>query len=140
MTGDWQTQLSPSQAALGLRQLDVLATIRAERKAIDDYYQRELEGLVTLPPRAAHPYSHFTIRVSQRDAFRERMYRLGVECGRTLDYCLPDMDLYASQKQRGSCPEATRAAAEIVNLPNYPGLGLRAASRVVRAVKVSLRR
>ncbi len=141
MTGDWRLEVSDAQAAVGLRQLDSLDEIIRARKANDALYAELLEGVpgLTLPERVEFPYSHYTIRVEGRDprGFRERLYELGVECGRTLDYCLPDMELFASCHQAGSCPETTRAAAEVVNLPNYPSLTptqVRFVARQVRAV------
>lgn len=139
LPGDWRTKFSKIQAALVRRQLKRLDEIIAKRKKIDNLYftlLKDASDQIILPQRADFPYSHFTIRIKNRDKinFREKLRSLGIEVGRTLDYCLPDMELFAGYKQENSCPNAALAAKEIVNLPNYPSLTEKQAKFIARSV------
>ena len=124
--GDYKTRFSNLQAKLALSQLNNLEEIIRKRKEHDNLYNELLSKVkgISLPEVVDYPYSHYTVKIKNRDAinFREKMYKLGIECGRTLDYCLPDMPLYSEYNQTGSCPNATIASEEIVNLPNYPSI------------------
>lgn len=142
MYGDWKTHFSATQAAIGLRQLAHSDKIGAARGRNDRIYLELLGDFpqLGLPKRVDHPYSHFTVRVPRRDqtCFREKMYQFGVECGRTLDYCLPEMETYRSWASNGTWPEASKAAQEIVNLPNYPAMDEARIGYVVNCVRKTL--
>lgn len=139
LPGDWRSRFSGIQAALARRQLKRLDEIIAKRKKIDNLYFARLKDAsdkIILPKLVDFPYSHFTIRVKDRDklGFREKLRSLGIEAGRTLDYCLPEMELFSVCRQKNTCPSAVLAAKEIVNLPNYPSLTERQAEFIARSV------
>lgn len=143
MRGDWKTAFSNTQAQIGIEQVKHIGKISEKRMNLDTIYFEGLKDVenIVVAPRRNFPLSHFPIRVKNRDkiAFREKMYKLRVECGKTLDYCLPDMELYRKYKQAFQCPVATLVSQKIVNLPNYPSLTTNQANYIVDCVKKVIR-
>ena len=121
-------------AAVGRVQLAKLDGWTRRRREIAARYDAQLTGVLTPPvaPSAWHVYHQYTVRISgERDAFRERLARLGVGSGvyyptpiHRLAPFLPAVDL----------PETQRAAAEVLSLPVYPLLEDSQVDRIVEAV------
>lgn len=128
---------SNAQATLGLRQLAQRTAFIQARRAIAERYDSALRGFSDLIPMRLVPtshLSHYALRVPDRDRrrFSERMKTLGVEIGRTLDYSVPDLPPYRRFADR-PFPASARAAAEVVNLPNYPALSHEHVDHVIDA-------
>lgn len=86
-------------------------------------------------PWARHVFHLFVIRARQRDALRA--YLLSREIGTQIHYPLPvyHQEAYAHLGvPAGDCPEAERAAAEVLSLPLYPELTDAQAGAVAEAV------
>lgn len=130
---------SDALGALGLRQLAQRSAFLQARRAIAERYDAVLYGVGDLIPMRLVPeshLSHYVLRVPDRDHrhFPERMKILGVEVGRTLDYSVPDLLPYRRFADR-PFPTSARAAAEVVNLPNYPALSSAHVDRIIDAVR-----
>jgi dTDP-4-amino-4,6-dideoxygalactose transaminase len=85
----------------------------AERRRLESAYRSNLQGLsgVVLPAPSEAVLSHFTIRIPapERDATRQRLWRLGIDTGNIFGfprYCDP-----------AAFPNAFRCSQELVNLP-----------------------
>ncbi len=133
------------------------AVLRVKMRHLDDAVQRRSaiagrymewmedqqlvgEDQITLPyidPNAFHVWNQFSIRIGggQRDAMRAHLAEQGV--GSEIYYPVPmhQQECFAFLGVDGSdLPETERAAAEILNLPIFPGLTQEEQLRVVECV------
>jgi dTDP-4-amino-4,6-dideoxygalactose transaminase len=127
------SRLDTLQAAALLVKMEYLQQWNQERRQIAATYLElfraaELIGRVILPTvhvDCEHVWNQFTVRIAHgcRDSLRESLAERGV--GTEVYYPLP---LHRQQCFRslgyelGSLPVTERAAAEVLNLPIYPGL------------------
>jgi dTDP-4-amino-4,6-dideoxygalactose transaminase len=123
----FNSRLDEIQAAILRVKLRHLEGWNERRRAIAAGYE-ELMGHpdVRLPaeaPHARHVFHLYVIRATQRDALREHL--LACEIGTQIHYPLPiyRQEAYAHLAvPAGACPEAERAANEVLSLPLYPEL------------------
>jgi perosamine synthetase len=139
---DYATAYADFQGRIGLAQLRKLDVALARTRSNAEFYNRELQntpGLTVAPMIPGSTYACYTVRVRQRDSigFRRRMLDQGVEVGTNYRYTLPELDVYQAYAD-GRCPRAEQAAREVVNLPNYPGLSVVEAQRVVECTRSAL--
>jgi dTDP-4-amino-4,6-dideoxygalactose transaminase len=122
------------QARLGLGQLNRYHALVAERQRISSWYDERLgtEGFQPFSFRALPNWSIYPLAVADRGAVVTWMRNRGVQLGILNGYCCADLPGY--ETHAGSCPNATRWAGNIINLPNWPGLGQRRARRVLDAL------
>ena len=124
-------------AAIGLAQLPKLPGYNARRREIAARYDRELRGVITPRerPGTTHVYHQYTIRVSQRDAFAERLKERGV--GSAIYYPIPVhrqkpfIELgYGEQR----FPVTERLTDEVLSIPVHPSLSDDEVATVIGAV------
>ena len=122
------------QAALGASQLRRIDALVAQRRAIASHYEQSLsrEGFSVFESLAMPTYSHFPLVVGDRAAVLGELRRHGVQAGQLIDYCCPDLPGY--EAHRGTAPHAAWFAARMINLPNWAGMRIRQAERVVAAL------
>ena len=117
--------LQAAVLAVKLRHLDAW---NARRRALAAAYAAQLAGIgeITCPavrPEAGPVWHLYVIRVhgGMRDALRAALDVAGIETG--IHYPVALNRLSATTRQLGirvNCPEAERAAAEVLSLPLYP--------------------
>ena len=134
------SRLDELQAALlrvGLRHLDEW---NARRRALADFYLRELEATGLLLPRE-QPYARaawhlFVVRHPRRDALRAALEGRGIST--LIHYPIP-LHLQPAFAQLGGrpgdLPVAEQAAAEVLSLPLHPEITEEQAGAVVEAVR-----
>ena len=139
------SRLDTLQATALLVKMEHLGRWNDQRRQHAAHY-RELfssNGLnrsVVLPetlPQCEHVWNQFAIRVpdGRRDALRAYLTQCGI--GTEVYYPLPlhRQECFRSVEYKiGSLPETERAAAEVLNLPIYPGLEHREQEIVVRQI------
>jgi dTDP-4-amino-4,6-dideoxygalactose transaminase len=90
----------------------------------------------TIDPANESIYNQYTLRAERRDALQEHLKGRGI--GTAVYYPLPlhlqPCFAYLGY-QAGSCPEAERAAGEVISLPVYPELGRAQLDEVAGAVR-----
>jgi UDP-4-amino-4-deoxy-L-arabinose-oxoglutarate aminotransferase len=131
-------------AALGLAQLQKLDAINGKRRELAAAYHQALAGIagLDLPLRERaherHSWHLFMVKVGfmARDEFIGRLSDYNVGAG--LHY--PACHLLSYIRERfgtgpGECPEAERAAARVVSLPLFPGMGRADVEYVAAAVR-----
>jgi len=130
-------------AAIGLVQLRKLDGMNRRRIEIARVYDEELKGvevidLPQVPKGCRHVFHQYTLRVKKgkRDALAAHLERNGV--GARIYY--PKVSYLQPAYARmgfkaGACPEAERAAGEVLSIPVYPSLTDEEIMHVVRAIK-----
>jgi dTDP-4-amino-4,6-dideoxygalactose transaminase len=124
-------------AAIGRAQLERLPDFTEKRRA---NARRLTEGLAdtpvttpTEPPGRRHVYHQYTVRVDDREAFRDHMDEQGVGTGVYYPKPIHEQPAYEGHDQ--SLPAAEAAAREVVSLPVHPGVDESDARKIVSAVE-----
>lgn len=137
----YNSRLDALQAAVLLTKLPHLAAWSEARRANAAYYDAALADVagVTTPfvaPEAESIYNQYTLRCERRDDLQAFLKERGI--GSAVYYPLPLhlQPCFAYLDYRpGSCPEAERAAGEVLSLPIYPELSADQRDEVVGAVR-----
>ncbi len=137
----FNSRLDALQAVVLSAKLPHLAGWSAKRRENAKYYNAAFADLadVTTPyvdPANESIYNQYTIRVQQRDALQQHLKDQGI--GSAIYYPLPlhlqPCFAYLGYKE-GACPEAERAAQEVLSLPIYPELAQAQLDEVIAAVR-----
>jgi len=137
----YNSRLDALQAAVLLAKLPHLEGWSAARRRNAAYYDAAFADLaeVTTPyvdPANTSIYNQYTIRVTQRDALQAHLKAQGI--GSNVYYPLPlhlqPCFAYLGYTE-GQCPEAERAAHEVLSLPIYPELTTQQLDEVIAAVR-----
>lgn len=126
-----------SQARIGLIQLDKHDEMVNKRQEIARFYYENLinEKSIILPPIVDGAiYSHYVIRVKNRQEFISKMRKKGISIGSYFDYCIPELNAYRKYK-KGDYPNSVICSNEVVNLPNHPGLSYKELNCIVNTIK-----
>ena len=135
------SRLDPIQAAVLRAKLPGLAEANERRRAIATSYRAALEGTDIAVQRPAagelHVHHQFAVRVADRDDFRARLDRLGIETA--IHYPSP-IHLQPAYEGRieiapGGLSETERACRELVSLPVFPELTDAEVEQVVAALR-----
>lgn len=137
----YNSRLDALQAAVLLAKLPHLAGWSAGRRKNAAYYDAAFADLPDI--RTPHIeacnesiFNQYTIRVARRDALQSFLKEKGI--GNSIYYPLPlhlqPCFAYLGYKA-GSCPEAERAAGEVLSLPIFPELTENQLDQVVAAVR-----
>jgi dTDP-4-amino-4,6-dideoxygalactose transaminase len=125
----WNARMTDLQAAVGLRQLDVLDTILAERRRLAMRYAEALGDLpwVTLPEEpeyALRTWQSYPLRVGADAPFcAEELMRRLLEDGVSTRRGVMAIHLEQAYNEEGiELPHTEAAAREVVLLPLFPGL------------------
>ncbi|MBV9880086.1 MAG: DegT/DnrJ/EryC1/StrS family aminotransferase, partial [Gemmatirosa sp.] len=124
----FNSRLDALQAAVLRAKLPHLAGWSAARRKNAAFYDEALADVAEI--RTPHVeaanesiYNQYTVRVERRDALQAHLKERGI--GTSIYYPLPlhlqPCFAYLGYQQ-GACPEAERAAAEVLSLPIYPEL------------------
>lgn len=114
---DFLDQMLDIEAAVGRVQLQKYDQIIALRRQNAEWYEQHLprhKDWILPPLVEGATYSHYVIRTEHRDDFIRACAKNGVELGRVIDYCVPDLSSY---QPGNTCPNATHASRTVVNLP-----------------------
>jgi dTDP-4-amino-4,6-dideoxygalactose transaminase len=134
----WNARMTDLQAAIGLRQLEVLDTILAERRRLAERYSAALEGIPSIdvpvePDYAVRTWQSYPIRVGSRSpldaiGLMRQLMADGVATRRGV------MAIHLEEAYRGcaaALPHTEAAARDVVLLPLFPGLEEAAQDHVV---------
>jgi dTDP-4-amino-4,6-dideoxygalactose transaminase len=134
---DYLQQMSAAEAQVGVVQLRKYERILEKRRDCARYYHDALGGVagLRLPPLVeGATYSHYVLRVSDRNRLIRGMRRKGVQLGRLIDYSIPHMSAYRPYAGGGEFPNALRCSQESVNLPIHASLSTLERERVVQGI------
>ena len=137
----WNTRLDEIQAAILRVKLPLLDAWNARRRSIAAAYDagfRDLPGVVAPKTRdgAVHVYHQYVLRVARRDAVLAALRREGVGAAVHYPLTLPRQPALGKRfPARARCPEAERAAREVLCLPVAPEITDANVRRVIAAVR-----
>jgi len=137
----YNSRLDALQAAVLLAKLPYLAEWSARRREHAAYYDQAFADLAdvrtpTIDARNESIYNQYTLRAERRDALQEHLKGRGI--GSAIYYPLPlhrqPCFAYLGYRE-GTCPEAERAAREVLSLPVYPELTRAQQDETIAAVR-----
>ena len=129
------------QAAAGLFELQHLGALLDHRRRITEYYLRALHEMGWPMPPWPENADVYLLRVPVRVANKKEALQAadhqGIELG---DWFVRPLHSHLAAQEdfgyvTGMCPNADRAAGEIVNLPTHPRVSLKHAERVIRFLR-----
>jgi len=135
------SRLDSLQAAILSAKLPHLAAWSAKRRENAEYYNAafaELHDVVTpyVEPANESIFNQYTVRVERRDELQAFLKQRGI--GTAIYYPLPlhlqPCFAYLGYKE-GQCPEAEKAAKQVLSLPIYPELTHSQLNEVIDAVR-----
>jgi dTDP-4-amino-4,6-dideoxygalactose transaminase len=129
------------QIRKGIREISRIEENTRHRRTLTAYYRERLPELGFAACRFdggdEHPLVRYPVRVDNKEEVLRRAEREGVEIGSWFEVPLHPagtrMEDFAYQT--GTCPEAERAAREVVNLPTHRKVTERIAERTLRFLK-----
>jgi dTDP-4-amino-4,6-dideoxygalactose transaminase len=137
----FNSRLDALQAAVLRAKLPHLQGWSAKRRKNAAYYTAAFTDLADIGTPYVDPanesiFNQYTIRVPRRDEFKAHLTAKGIGCA--VYYPLP---LHLQQcfaylgYRKGSCPEAEKAASEVISLPVFPELSRAQLDEVIGAVR-----
>ena len=115
---DYMDKMLNVEASVGLAQLEKYDEIILKRRKKAQYYHKNLTQKKDwlLPPQIdGATYSHFTIRVPNREEVKKEYATKGIEVGELIQYAIPNLDCYS--KHKSECKNAFLSSQETINLP-----------------------
>ena len=134
---DYLKSMSPVEARVGLEQLKKYHFIKSRRREIASMYIEQLIIPTTwvLPPKIeGATYSHFVIRVPDRDRVLALAARQGVQLGQLIEYSMPHLPAYQKFALSGQFPNSLLCSQSMVNLPIYPSLSQKSIFNIIETV------
>ena len=137
----YNSRLDALQAVVLNAKLPHLAAWSAARRENAAFYTAAFADIGEIVPPFIDPanesiFNQYTIRLPQRDALKAHLQAKGI--GHSVYYPLPlhlqPCFAYLGYRE-GACPEAERAAKEVVSLPVFPELTASQRDEVVAAVR-----
>ncbi len=137
----YNSRLDALQAVVLSAKLPHLEAWSAKRRANAAYYDAAFADLADVQTPYVEPcnvsiFNQYTLRVARRDDLQSFLKERGI--GNSIYYPLPlhlqPCFAYLGYKA-GSCPEAERAAGEVISLPIYPELMQNQLDEVIAAVR-----
>ena len=137
----YNSRLDALQAVVLQAKLPFLAGWSAKRRENAAYYDAafaDVTDIVTpfIDPANESIFNQYTLRVPRRDGLKAHLSSKGI--GHSVYYPLPlhlqPCFAYLGYKQ-GACPEAERAAQEVISLPVFPELTKAQLDEVIAAVR-----
>jgi dTDP-4-amino-4,6-dideoxygalactose transaminase len=136
-------RMTDLHAAVGVAQIEQLASFTEKRRANAAYLTHYLKDVVETPitaPGFTHVYHQYTIRIpdGRRDIVALQLRERGVGTG--VHYAVPvhKQPFYQELGYEQDLPEAERAAREVLCLPVHPSLTEMDLETIVREVRAAV--
>jgi len=123
MPSDYLEGMCGVEARVGTANIDRYETIINKRRAAAKYYFEHLVDKpdFKLPPEVeGATYSHFVVKVDDRDKWLQRAIGRGIQLGWLIEYNIPEMNVYENHKQE-EFPVAAHCSRSSINLPVWGG-------------------
>lgn len=117
---DHLDRMLPIEARVGMAQLKKYPMIiKKHREAVDHYdqYLPAYEGWVKPPLVEGASYSHYVVRVPDRQKVMLDMAKKGVQLGQLIEYSIPYIDAYKPYAHEIDYPNSEYCSRRTINLP-----------------------
>jgi dTDP-4-amino-4,6-dideoxygalactose transaminase len=138
---DYTEQMGNVEAQVGLAQLGKYAQIVQKRVEYASYYHKHLQeapGWVKPPWVEGATYSHYVVRVPNRDHLLAVMARRGVQLGQLIEYSVPHMAAYQRFAAGEAFPNSWLCSQSMINLPVHGWLSQQQQRRVVEQLNAQI--
>jgi dTDP-4-amino-4,6-dideoxygalactose transaminase len=119
---DYLDQMLPIEARVGLVQLTRYPEIVKKRKEIAYFYHQNLfqySGWVKPPIVEGATYSHYVVRVPNKEKIINEIAKRGIQLGRLIEYSIPELKEYQKYTKGIEYPNSKLCSLETINLPVY---------------------
>ncbi len=130
-------QLSSAEGRIGLAQIKKYEEIKAKRRQMAAFYFEHIDAPQTwiLPPQMeGATYSHFVVRVDQRDKMLSLGARHDVQFGQLIEYSVPHLSPYHAYADQNAFPNSLYCSQHMLNLPIHPGMSRSQQQKVIQLV------
>ena len=106
------------EASIGIEQIKKYQEIIQKRKIkASKYFEKykNNENWIMPPNSKDATYSHFVIRVPNRESLIKEFANKNIEIGKLIDYSIPELSCY--QHLKSNCPNSAKASKSTINLP-----------------------
>ncbi len=134
---DYSKQMAAVEARVGLEQLKKYNLIKARRQEIASIYfdQLKIPDTWVMPPKVeGATYSHFVIRVPDRDQVLEQASWKGIQLGQLIEYSMPHLSMYKKYALQNPSLNSLLCSQSMVNLPVHPGLSNSNIENIVKVI------
>jgi perosamine synthetase len=134
---DYQTLMSSVEARVGLVQLKKYPSIKSRRREIASQYfdQLKVPNSWVLPPKVeGATYSHFVIRVPDRNEVMRFAAHHGVQLGQLIEYSIPHHPNYQQYSLKNEYPNSLLCSQTLINLPVFPSLRQKSIYKIIETI------
>lgn len=129
-------------AAIGIIQLKRLDNFNQNRIENAEYLTTHVKSIEGIKPpfvmdQVKHVFHQYTVRVEngKRDLIKDFMAENGVGTGVHYPKTIYQQKLYQDLEIKGNCPQAEKAASEVLSLPVHPGLSVEDLGEIVNILE-----
>lgn len=126
----WNFYMNEFSAAIGLIQLKKLDKLNKLRKRVAKRYYEELNLEYKMPFSNDSSYHFYWIQVPNRESFRKKLFKKGIETG----FHYPPIHKMTLYKQSEKLPVTEKVASNIVTLPTHPNLTNEDVDEIINSV------
>ena len=126
----WNYYMNEFSAAIGLEQLKKIEFTNNKRKKIAKEYSKKISVENKMPFSDQCSYHFYWIRVKNRNKFREKLLKRGIETG--IHY--KPIHKFSLYKSKIKLPITEKIAREIVTLPTHPNLTQKDLEKIIKTV------
>ena len=130
----WNYYMNEFSAAIGLMQLKKLDKMNKSRERISKIYHKEINLNNKMPIEDGSSYHFYWIRVKNRDEFREKLLKKGIETG--IHY--KPIHTFSLYKSKIKLPITEKVGKEIVSLPTHPNLTKENIEKIIKTINNSI--
>lgn len=132
---DAMTDVEAGVGLVQLRRYDAIVARHVEHAKYYDVHLRGIDGWVLPPIVEGATYSHYVIRVPDRDGLIRQMARRGIDLGELIQYSVPHMPRYRELGGGQECANSLLASQHTINLPVSADLTDADRARIVAALR-----
>ena len=134
---DYLKFMAAVEANVGLEQLKKYKYIKTKRieNASKYFDQLKVPKTWVMPPQIeGATYSHFVIRVPDRDRIMEFAARQGIQLGQLIEYSMPHLSVYQKYALPDQYPNSLLCSQSMINLPIHPGLSRKMIAKIIDTI------
>ncbi|HEY59678.1 MAG TPA: hypothetical protein G4N92_03170 [Anaerolineae bacterium] len=134
---DYLDQMLAVEASVGLAQLKKYPQIINKRREYAHFYNDRLQKKTgwKLPPIVnGATYSHYVIRVPDRQRIMRAMASKGVQLGQLIEYSMPHKIAYSNYAHKEEFPNSLKCSRSLINIPISTSLSLSKREFIVKYI------